>query len=174
MVHDESFLAHYSAFAGKPLCPATFGMHSAQVNVGKTGFANTAVDKWHFDSVDYVVVVILSDLEGMVGGELEVLRLNLGGKEATLKLQETGIPLEHVESHSYQTTGHGIFAQGSKIMHRVTPVIEAKEDRLSLILSFTTTDVFAQDNTRSVKFSKDPENIASWEMAKHAAWRVRG
>jgi hypothetical protein len=101
MVYDESFLAHYSKMAGKPLCPATFGMHSAQVNVGKTGHSNTAVDKWHFDSVDYVVVVILSDLTGMVGGELEVLRLNLGGKEATQKLQEIGIPLEHVEAHSY-------------------------------------------------------------------------
>jgi len=32
------------------------------------------VDKWHFDSVDFVMVVILSDMEGMVGGELAVLK----------------------------------------------------------------------------------------------------
>lgn len=49
-----------------------------QVNFGKAG-VNASVDKWHFDSVDYVLVVILSDIEDMVGGELEVLRLNLGG-----------------------------------------------------------------------------------------------
>jgi hypothetical protein len=59
-------------------------------------------------------------------------------------------------------------------MHRVTPVTEAKEDRISFIVSFTTTDVFAQDNTRTVKFTKDPENIMAWEMAKHTAWRVGG
>ena len=46
-------------------------------------------------------MVILSNLDGMVGGELEVLRLNLGGKEATEKLKEVGIPIEHVESYSY-------------------------------------------------------------------------
>ena len=60
-------------------------------------------------------------------------------------------------------------------MHRVTPILEAKEDRLSFIVSFTQTDVFAQDNTRSVKKStNDPENITAWEMAKHTAWRVGG
>ena len=38
----------------------------------------------------------------MVGGELEVLKLNLGGREATEKLKETGLPMEHIQSYSYQ------------------------------------------------------------------------
>lgn len=72
--------------AGEKLCPATYGSNSVQVNFGKVGNAAKSVDSWHFDSVDYVVVIILSDIEDMVGGELEVLRKNLGGKEATKKL----------------------------------------------------------------------------------------
>jgi len=55
------------------------------------------VDKWHFDSVDYVLVVILSDIEDMVGGKLETLEKNLGGKEEVLKIAgEGGVPMEYV------------------------------------------------------------------------------
>lgn len=78
MVYSPVFLEHVSKIAGEPLCPSTFGMHITQVNFGKPGVA-AGVDKWHFDSVDYVLVVMLSDLEGMIGGELEVLERNLGG-----------------------------------------------------------------------------------------------
>ena len=72
--------------------------------------ASQDVDAWHFDSVDYVLVIMLSDLTDMEGGELEVLRLNLGGKENTLKLAETGIPREYVDSVSYEAAGHAILA----------------------------------------------------------------
>jgi hypothetical protein len=59
-------------------------------------------------------------------------------------------------------------------MHRVTPLLEAKEDRTSFIVSFMRTDVFGEDNTRTVKFTKDPEEIMAWEMSKHTAWRAAG
>ena len=55
------------------------------------------MDKWHFDSVDYVLVIILSDIEDMVGGKLETYEANSGGKEATLKIAgQGGVPQEHV------------------------------------------------------------------------------
>jgi hypothetical protein len=100
-VYDESFLNYVSSLANEPLCPHSFGMHIVQSNVGFVAAEATEVDVWHFDSVDYVLVIMISDLTDMVGGELEVLRLNLGGKENTLKLKETGIPREHVDTVSY-------------------------------------------------------------------------
>lgn len=96
-IHDESFLSKVSEIAGEPLCPATFGSHMAQVNFGRVG-ESSEVDVWHFDSVDYVLVVILSDITDMVGGELQVLRKNLGGVEATLEVTKNGVPEEHVET----------------------------------------------------------------------------
>lgn len=68
-------------------------MNIGAVNFGKAGVASN-VDSWHFDSVDYVLVIIISDIDDMIGGELQVLEKSLGGKEATLKLQEEGVPLE--------------------------------------------------------------------------------
>lgn len=93
MIYDQSFLDHVSAVAGETLCPNTFGMHITQVNFGKPGVVGD-VDKWHFDSVDYVLVIILSDIEDMIGGELEVLEKSLGGKAETLRLAEEGVPEE--------------------------------------------------------------------------------
>jgi hypothetical protein len=33
------------------------------------------VDVWHTDSVAYTGVILLNDLEGVVGGELELMRM---------------------------------------------------------------------------------------------------
>lgn len=129
---------------------------------------------WHFDSVDYVLVIILSDITDMQGGELQVLRKNLGGVEATLRMTQEGVPDEYVESQSYQSAGFGIMAQGSKIFHRVTPVLAAREDRVSLVISFSRAEAFGEDHTRTVKCSKDHEHVRAWEMAKHEAWRQQG
>jgi len=107
----------------------------------------------------------------MVGGKLEVLEKVLGGPEATLKLAAEGVPKEYVEQQSYAHSGYGILAQGSKILHRVTPVLEAAEDRISFVVSFAKTDVFGEDNTRTLKYCGDPNDLTAWEMARHEAWR---
>lgn len=173
-LHDETFLGEISKIAGEPLCPSTFGSHITQVNFGKPG-AGGEVDKWHFDSVDYVLVIILSDIEDMVGGKLETLEKNLGGREAVLQMAaEGGVPEEYVRQQSYAHSGYGVLCQGSKIMHRVTPVLEAKEDRISFVISFAKTNVFGEDNTRTLKYCKDPYDVTAWEMARHEAWRQSG
>lgn len=163
-----------SEVAGEKLCPSTFGSHIVQVNFGKVGNNKQEVDKWHFDSVDYVLVIILSDIEDMVGGELEVFRKNLGGKEATKKLAAEGLPQEYIEAQSYAHSGYGILAQGSKIMHRVTPVLQANEDRISFVISLSRANAFGEDNTRTLKYAGDHPDVTGWEMARHEAWRQQG
>jgi hypothetical protein len=72
-------------------------MHVAHVNFGKIDPTYEA-DKWHFDSVEYVLVIVLSDIEGMVGGSLEVLKMDLGSREAVEALRrEGGPPRDFVE-----------------------------------------------------------------------------
>jgi hypothetical protein len=75
-------------------------MNVAHVNFGKID-PSYEVDKWHFDSVEYVFVVIISDIEGMEGGALEVLKMELGTPEATEMMREKGPPEELVETISY-------------------------------------------------------------------------
>ena len=51
-------------------------MNHAHTNFGFPGVSQ-AVDQWHVDVVDYVFVVILSDITDMQGGELQVLSKNV-------------------------------------------------------------------------------------------------
>ena len=66
--------------------------------------------------------------------------------------------------------------QGTKILHSVTPVLSAKEDRISFVNSYGRRDVFAEDRTRfsSMMAAGDPEEIYELEYARHKAWRVMG
>jgi len=60
-------------------------------------------------------------------------------------------------------------------MHRVTPLKEATEDRISFVISLMRTDVFAEDTTRTMSnISKEPYEMISWEFAKHTAWKAKG
>ena len=66
-----------SAIAGKPLAPHSMPMNLAHTNFGRKVQATSEddaviIDQWHVDSVDYVIVLILSDLTHTVGGDLEV------------------------------------------------------------------------------------------------------
>lgn len=67
--------------------------------------------------------------------------------------------------------------QGSKILHSVTPVLKAREPRISFVQSFIPLNVFTPDKTRMSTFlhqSKDPHHVVNLEYARHKAWRIMG
>ena len=64
MISSEEFLNHMSNLCGEKVYPHMY-LHNAQLNVGKVN--NGPVDQWHFDSVQYVCVSLLSDIEDMTG-----------------------------------------------------------------------------------------------------------
>ena len=70
------------------------------------------------DSVCYTGVIVISNMQEMVGGDLEIAMMN---KELALhKL----VKQEHVdlETVTYEKPGKMILAQGSEVLHHVTPV----------------------------------------------------
>eukprot|EP00467_Chlorarachnion_reptans_P016060 CAMPEP_0114503178 /NCGR_PEP_ID=MMETSP0109-20121206/9503_1 /TAXON_ID=29199 /ORGANISM="Chlorarachnion reptans, Strain CCCM449" /LENGTH=380 /DNA_ID=CAMNT_0001681177 /DNA_START=241 /DNA_END=1383 /DNA_ORIENTATION=+ len=168
--------AVFSELAGEPLWPHNMAMNHGHTNYGLIG-TGRAVDQWHVDSTDYVFVLILSDIRDMEGGELQVLQMPDSSGTAFDKLQQEGIPEHLVETVNYSQAGYCIFMQGSKILHSVTPVLKAREPRISFVQSFSNRNVFAPDKTRMSTFlhqSKDPPNIVNLEFARHKAWRIMG
>ena len=110
--------------------------------------------------MDYVLVLIISDIEDMKGGELQVLNLPDATGSLFDDLKANGVPEDLVKTVSYLKPGYGIFMQGSKILHRVKGVLESREPRISLVSSFANLDVFAHDSTRYHTFShQDPEDV---------------
>lgn len=164
-----------SQLAGEPLGPHAISMNMGHTNIGMPNPAAEYVDQWHTDSVDYVLIVILSELTEMRGGELQVLQCPDATGEVFARFKREGVPPELVETVPYLEAGYAIFMQGSRILHRVKGVLEAREPRLSMVTSFSRLNVFAHDSTRYHTFShQDPAHIHPLEFARHKAWRIEG
>lgn len=169
---DEKF----SGYAGDPICAHDMLLNYSQINIGQIG-VDKPVDAWHFDSVDYVLVVVLSDLENMVGGNLEVLVKNKADAKKYLSSLNAGEPLsphDQILKVVYPGAGYGILMQGSMMAHRVSPVLKAKEPRLSLVNSYMTRNVRKPDITVYQTFTDyDPMHITYAEYIRHKCARVK-
>ena len=103
------------------------------------------MDPWHWDSVAYTGVILLNDFNDFVGGELECMRME---KRRALKelardsnliilvlcrlyqllfiiLQVANKVVKgvHTDVINYEKPGRMILAQGSEVLHHVTPVL---------------------------------------------------
>lgn len=63
--------------------------------------------------------------------------------------------------------------QGSRIAHSVTPVLHAREPRLTLVNSYQSLNPFSEDKTIYVSFRDIEPASAPFEFARHVGWRVR-
>lgn len=186
LAYSPELLEVLSSLARDPVCPQTTPMNISHTNIGEVG-TGRPVDRWHTDSTDYVLVLILSDIADMEGGDLRVLQMpdaratvSCAEGQATeslfAKMQREGVPESLVETVRYSGAGYGIFMQGSKILHCVSEVLKAREPRISLVNSYMTRRVFAQpDQTRYCLYlQNDGKDVASVDYARHKAWRVGG
>lgn len=167
-----------SQYAGHRVVPHYMPMNYGHVNYGqlpKEGEVNTRpVDQWHADSVPFVLIVILSDMTDMEGGELECVKR--AGRQAGFDLlaeTNNSPPKTDLLSVSYERQGYALFMQGSDIIHHVTPVQKAKEPRITLINSYIPANCFAIDRTVYATFLNDNEPEAVLEFARGRAWRAQ-
>ena len=91
----------------------------------------------------YVCVIMLSDLDGMEGGELQFIKRRRPVAKALL--EEQTLTSADIGIVSYKKKGHCIPVQGSELCHRVTKVTHAKEDRMSFVVSFVPANVYRKD-----------------------------
>lgn len=61
-----------SSFVGEPAVAHSMPSNYSHINIGEPN-SGLPVDRWHIDSVDFVLICLLSDPEGMEGGELQVV-----------------------------------------------------------------------------------------------------
>lgn len=97
----------------------------------KTSFT---IDQWHFDSVPYVLIILLSDPTTFEGGILEF--------EYDNKINQVDFP----------NIGYAFFMKGSEIRHHVTKLLFGK--RITLINSYMDKDDH-DDITNLKTFEKD-------------------
>lgn len=178
-VTDPTLLSFLANLAGEPLYPHFLLTDSPSVNFGQVTndtVIKGVVDPWHFDSVAYVGVALISDIDGMVGGELQVVKRKR--KEALSLIYETNNNLAEKDflNVKYARAGNCIFVQGSEMVHRVTRVVSAKEPRLSLVMAFQPANAFQPDKTVLDTWRRFDivENSADYEYFRTKAHMMSG
>jgi len=173
LMTNEMMLDHLSQMAGEPILPHFLLMDAPSVNFGRQcdGTDCKVVDHWHFDSVSYVGVVLVSDIEGMVGGDLEVIRSD--NKWEAISALNSSQEVDSV-TVSYEESGNCVFVQGSEILHHVTAVQWAKESRLSFVMAFQPGNVFQPDKTvlDTWKRFDHSTGTAPYEYFRLKAWKL--
>jgi hypothetical protein len=160
------------------LQPNPHTMNIAHTNFSQVG--GKAGESWHLDSVDYVLIIILSDCEAMVGGELEVLKSPIDGAEAdaTHTMLDNGeFPDSLIERLNYPAPGYAILMQGSKFYHTVTPVTGGVEPRIACVNSYNKANVFATDTGRYRSYTDtflDDKRVVDVEYSRAKASRIQG
>lgn len=158
---------HFKAIAGEELVPHPSLMNSPQINLSVTG-AVGPVDPWHYDSVAYTGVVLLCDIDKMEGGNLEIMNHD---KHHAIDLLAEGKPY-NAEVVGYEKPGKMILAQGSEILHHVTPVTNIMT-RVSLIFGYSPANAFQPPKTILKTFQKVDQihKMANYEFFREKAWQ---
>lgn len=176
-IYHPEIINVINALSRDKLTPHSMTRNISHTNIGKPAYGKP-VDKWHTDSADYALVIILSDLTDMEGGELRVLQCpDASGSEKGIfkTLQTNGVPEDLIETIKYTGPGYAILMQGSKILHTVNEVFKAKEPRISLVNSYMTCRSFMPDMTRYSTFVDDDGiELLSLEYSRGKAWRIKG
>lgn len=170
-------LDHLSTFANIPVCAHPMTTNYSQINYGESpkegeGSAKAA-DVWHLDSVDYVLVIMLTD--GFTGGELLVS--NMDPNQAMERIRADDLPSELTTANKYPKPGYGIFMQGSRIAHAVSP-LTGGPTRITAVSSFTSRDTMRVDrpsiyNALSMNHTKqvyDPDYLRN--IATRCMWKL--
>ena len=157
---SPELLNHLSTFANVPICAHPMTTNYSQINFGEAPREGEEhakpADVWHLDSVDYVLVVMLT--EGFEGGELLVS--NMDPNQAMTKIRANELPSELTTANKYPKPGYAIvFMQGCRIAHAVAP-LTGGPSRITAVNSYASMDITRIDrpsiyNALSVNHTKE-------------------
>ncbi|KAL0482495.1 ubiquitin-related modifier [Acrasis kona] len=177
LTEDERVNSLVSTMAGELLTSHGMIMNRGHVNVGEIG-TGRPVDQWHVDSGDYALVIMLSDTDGMVGGDFQIALRDPDTAKRLLKENNGQLKEgDEVLTIKYPGKGWALFMQGCLMLHHVTEVksspIETK--RVSFVNTYMRRNIFAEDYTRySIFRHGDPIATSFLDFSRQKAWRIKG
>lgn len=132
----------------------------------------SAVDKWHHDTVPLDYVMIVTDPARTPGGRFEYFR---GTKEEAAEMRTRGTtpPAERIVAPEFPGAGSAIALHGDMVVHRGGPLYELAE-RITMVNAFVPTGPTSAHQTRNADLIgvDDPESLYT-EWAKFVAWGSR-
>lgn len=134
----EALLAHLSAMAGVPLRLTASAQIGCTLNrSGRT--VDSAADAWHLDAAEFSLIVLLTEPESFVGGELAMW---LEDPELLWETRRSGhVPdARHIRAMKFERAGQAVFLRGREVPHCVGPIRSCTEPRLTLVCAYERSD----------------------------------
>jgi len=173
-------LDHLSSLANVDIAPHPMVTNYSQINFGEppkkkesgSGISvGEPADVWHLDSVDYVLVIMLT--EEFEGGELLVS--NMDPNQAMERVRANNLPHNLTSRIKYPKVGYGIFMQGSRIAHAVAPVTGGTVPRITAVNSYASRDAFRIDRPSiyNALAQNHTKQVYDAEYTRSIMWRCK-
>ena len=163
---------HMSSIYGVTVHPHAMPLHLGHLNFEPTKI-NTAVDKWHHDTLPLDFVLMVTDPNEMTGGEFEYF-VGTKAEAATLAADGETPPRDRVVAPTFPGPGYAIALQGDMVVHRAAPLTNLAE-RITMVNGYVAADRSTDDQSRTIDLIGVDDPACLWtEWAKFAAWRTEG
>ena len=163
---------HLADIYGTSIAPHPMVAHLGHINYEPSRI-DTAVDKWHHDTIPIDFVMMVTDPAETPGGRFEYF-MGTKAEAAELKARGETPPPDRVVAPDFPGPGSAIALHGDMVVHRGGPLTELAE-RITMVNAYVATDpdAAAQSRTSDLIGVDDPETLYT-EWAKMVAWRARG
>ncbi|MDX2380701.1 MAG: hypothetical protein QNM02_13195 [Acidimicrobiia bacterium] len=154
-----------------PIAPHPLSGHLGHINYEPSRI-ETAVDKWHHDTLPLDYVMMVTDPAITPGGRFEYFT---GTKDAAAALRAAGSTPsdEHVVAPNFPGPGWAIALHGNMVVHRGGPVTAVGE-RITMVNGYVATDTSIVDQSRNADLiGVDDPAVLYADWARFAAWRSR-
>lgn len=169
---SQDVTVHLEAIYGIEIAPHAMPVHLGHLNYEPSRI-DTAIDKWHHDTLPLDFVMTVTDPAEVAGGRFEYF---LGTKHEAAELAARGEtpPAERTVAPDFPGPGYAIALHGDMVVHRAGPLSELTE-RISMVNGYVAMDTSRDEQSRSADLIVvDDANALYTEWAKFAAWRTHG
>lgn len=169
---SQEVTSHLEAIYGIEIAPHAMPVHLGHINYEPSRI-DTAIDKWHHDTLPLDFVMTVTDPALVAGGRFEYF---LGTKHEAAALAAEGKtpPPERTVAPDFPGPGYAIALHGNMVVHRAGPLDELTE-RISMVNGYVAMDRARDEQSRSADLIVvDDANALFAEWAKFAAWRTHG
>jgi hypothetical protein len=160
---------HFADIYGTSIAPHPMVGHLGHLNYEPSRI-ETAVDKWHHDTIPLDYVMMVTDPAVTPGGRFEYF-LGTKAEAAAMRMRGETPPPDRIVAPSFHGPGWVIALHGDMVVHRGGPLTDLAE-RITMVNAYVATDTTldAQSRNRDLIGVDDPEALYT-EWAKSVAWR---
>ena len=163
--------SHLSRIYGSDVAPHPMGVHLGHLNYEPSEI-NTAVDKWHHDTLPLDYVMSVTDPTNTPGGRFEYF---VGTKDEAAELRASGTTpsSDRVVAPDLPGPGWVVALHGNMVVHRGGALTE-KAERITMVNGYVSLDPDVDIQSRSVDLMAidDPE-VLYYDWTRYAAWRAK-